>query len=138
MLIGSYGSEQGEDVVDGIHSMYGGEVLFKFDPALHRYVVRDIKLGPEWFTVPSVTKILGRMLDKSKPLATWAARQAKETFLERILPGQTYTAERLSSIGADLEYAHKATLDRAGKKGKEAHEWIEAYLNARAGRCAFP
>lgn len=138
MLLGTYGAEAAESIVDGVHSMYGGEVQVKFDPAVHRYVVRDLKFGSDWFTVPSVTKILGRMLDKSKPLVSWATRQAKEEFVKRVQPEQAYTADQLSSIGADLEYAHKATLDRAGRKGKDAHDWIEAYLNARAGRCAFP
>jgi len=138
MLIGTYGAEQSENVVDGLHVMYGGEVHVRFDPEQHRYLVKDVRVGNSWFAVPSVTTIIGRMLDKSKPLVSWATRQSQEAFLASVQPGRAYAREELDRIGADIQYAHKAALDLAGRKGKQTHEWVEKYLNARAGKNPFP
>ncbi len=118
--------------------MYGGAVRVRFDEAQHRYLVQDNVEGPEWFRAPSVTTILGRMLDKSKMLVPWSCNVAMQAFLERVEPDKAYSRKQLDAIGHQLKNAHKAVLDAAGKTGSAVHQWVESYLAARAAGKGFP
>ncbi len=118
--------------------MYGGEVRVRFDEAQHRYLVQDKAEGPGWFRAPSVTTILGRMLDKSKMLVPWSCNVAMQAFLDRVEADTAYSRKELDAIGHKLKNAHKAVLDNAGKTGSAVHRWVESYLAARAAGRGFP
>ncbi len=119
-------------------SMYGGEVHVKFDAEQHRYMVHDDAVGPDWFRAPSVTTILGRMLDKSKMLVPWSCNVAMQAFLERVEADRAYSRKELDAIGYQIKGAHKVVLDAAGKIGTAVHHWMESYLAARAAGKGFP
>jgi hypothetical protein len=138
MRVGVGGVVEDEGIVAGEHVLYGGEVIIRFDSSSHTYRVQDITVGQDWKPVPSVTTILGMMLDKSKFLAPWASRCAKDRFLKLVRPGRSYAQNELEVIGESLRVAHRDELDRAGSVGTQAHKWIESYLLARAGRGPWP
>src|SRR3984893_15193589 len=140
MRIDGYGIiryDETEVIPAGEHVLYGGEVRVRFDPGDHKYLVQDIRLGQCWSPRPSVTTILS-ILDKSKALVPWAVRCAQNKFHELIDAGRIYTQPELESFGFLIKDAHKEELDRAGRIGTQVHEWIQKYLEARAGRGAFP
>src|SRR5207244_5301092 len=86
-------------IASGEISVYGGEVHVKFDAEQHRYMVQDNVEGPEWFRAPSVTTILGRMLDKSKMLVPWSCNVAMQAFLERVEADRAYSRKERDAIG---------------------------------------
>ena len=140
MRIDAYGIiryDEKEVVSAGEHVLYGGEVRVRFDPGAHKYLVQDVRLGQRWSPRPSVTTILS-ILDKSKSLVPWAGRCAQTKFHELIDAGRIYTQPELESFGYQIKGAHKEELDRAGRIGTQVHEWIQKYLEAHAGRGAFP
>jgi hypothetical protein len=119
-------------------SLYNNEVQIMFDPMAHKYTVHDVQVdnGVPFFP-PSVTKIL-KVIDKSDALVPWGARMAHEKFIELVRPGLPYSIEEIERIGWAIRNAHKDTLDDAGGVGKETHEWIFNYCQARAGEGDFP
>jgi hypothetical protein len=125
-------------IANDVISMYGGEVLVRFDADQHRYLVQDREAGPDWFRAPSVTTILGRMLDKSKMLVPWSTRLSMNTFLERIEEGKAYSRGELNAIGFQIKGAHMVALEAAGKTGSAVHGWVEKYLEARRAGSGYP
>jgi hypothetical protein len=117
--------------------MYNGEVTVKFEPVAHRYLVQDLQIGQEWFTPPSVTRVLGT-IDKSDALVGWATRCSHEKFTELIRPGVAYDASQIEQMGWQIRTAYKGVLDRAASIGHSVHAWVEQYLIARAGKGVYP
>jgi hypothetical protein len=123
----------------GTAVMYGGEVQVTFNPLVHRYVVSDVSCdGGKPFSPPSVTKVLGAMVDKSEPLTAWAGKCAQAKMLELIQPGRMYSAEELQTIGYYVKDAHKNVVKAACDVGHEFHEWVQNYLGARMSLGGFP
>ena len=118
--------------------MYDGRVRVRFDEVLHQYLVQDLDDGPDWFRAPSVTTILGRMLDRSKMLVPWSTRLSMKTFLGRVEPGKAYTSEELVRTGYQIKDAHKLALHQAGQTGSAIHKWVQDYIAARERGGGFP
>jgi hypothetical protein len=141
MIVGTSGVEKTEPnlISTGHVIAYGGEVRIKFSPDDHRYLVSDkLVQGGEWLTVPSVTTVLGFMLDRSKFLSPWVGKLGRAEFHEHVLPGIAYSEDQLRKIGFCIRDRHKRVLDEAGRLGHDVHEWLEKYLIARQRGSGFP
>jgi hypothetical protein len=139
ILVGTNGPIQVEQSVIGNDTISAYGVRIKFDPALHKYTVSDVRVQDgAWHTVPSVTTVLSRMVDKSKYLSPWTARLSMETFLKRVEADKAYTRKELDAIGYAIKGAHVLALEEASRVGSEVHNWIQAYLEAKAGLRKFP
>jgi hypothetical protein len=137
MLIGASGPVVPEVGIPGEHRMYSDEVVVRFDPGAHRYLVQDIVVSPEWMSVPSVTTVLA-VIDKSKALVPWATKCSQDRFLEMVVPGRSYTEQEIQTIGCALQGASQKELERAGEIGSATHAWIERYLAARSTKQGWP
>ena len=87
--------------------LYGGKYRLQFNEKTHRYKINGI-----W--TPGVTSIL-RRLDKGEGLIQWAANLAAESM----------------SKGSDIataKAAWKTFRDTTANIGKDAHAWIQKYL----------
>jgi hypothetical protein len=116
----------------GEHVLYQGSVVVKFDPIVHRYRVHDILETDDFVTVPSVTTVLGAMLNKPF-LQKWAAKLAAQSMIATFTPGRAYDGASIQRMAWTAADAHKAALADAGTVGSEVHEAIELYLRQRAG-----
>lgn len=139
-LIGKYGVIENVEPVLPAAVMYGGEVTVRFEPRSHRYEVCDKALGENWFHVPSVTRVLSAMIDKSEPLVAWATKKSRETLVELIKPSTTYPAEDIQRISYEVQDASRNAVKRSCDIGHEAHSWVERYLGYRGGfnECPAP
>ncbi len=105
-----------------LQQMYNGEIEVKFygptedKPNRHMYYMNGKrKCG--------ATTYIG-ILDKSRPLLSWATELAREYLLEK----KEITAEDIYKA-CDL---HTEFKQEAGNIGKEAHNWIEQYLKGES------
>lgn len=98
-----------------IEELYGGKVLLKFSPKVHRYTVsRDG--GVSWNSTQGVTTILGKVISKDG-LMQWAANMAVEAML----------------AGEDPKLAKKAHTkkkDAGADIGTLVHNAIEANIGS--------
>ena len=141
MLVGKSGPVDPSTLEVGLPSvsLYGGEVSVVFDATAHRYTVSDVLIeGGKPFTPPSVTRVLGAMIDRSEFLIPWAAKCSRETVTKLIQPGVAYTAEEIGRISYQVADASKGVLKTACDVGHEFHEWTQNYLLARGGQTDYP
>jgi len=124
---------QAAEFVFGV-PLYGGEVLLRFDSAKHRYQVTE---RGRTFPVPSVTTILG-VVDKSGPLAQWAANCAIDHLRGKIVPGQAYDEIALEMIFQDARFNFRRVSGEAKAIGSLVHDWIERWLKAKTEGGAQP
>jgi hypothetical protein len=141
ILTGTHGPEQSTPnyiSVGNVIKAYNDEVRIRFDEVLHKYTVSDVRfLGGAWCTLPSVTTVLSKMLDK-KHLINWATNLSMLEFLKRIEEGKSYTRSELDAAGFQIKGAHKISLDNAGKIGSQVHAWLEKFILAREAGHGFP
>jgi hypothetical protein len=114
--------------------LYGGEVLLRFDPRAHSYEVTD---RGRTFRVPSVTTILS-VVDKSAPLAQWAANCVVDYLRQKIMPGQAYDEIALEMIFEDARFNFRRVSGEAKAIGSLVHDWIERWLKAKTEDRACP
>lgn len=108
-------------------ALYGGAVLLRFDGKHHRY---EVTANGETNEVPSVTQIL-KIVDKSGPLAQWAANCAAELLAERLQPRQVLDELAIAELANDIRFNFRKISGRAKDVGKLAHTWIEDLLRRR-------
>lgn len=140
ILVGNHGPETAVPNYIGTDQLrlYGGEVRVQFSPEDHRYLVSDrLVQDGAWLQVPSVTTVLGKMLDK-KFLISWATKLSMQEFLKRIEEGKSYSRAELDATGFQIQHAHKVALDAAGKTGSAVHAWLEQFILARDAGHGFP
>lgn len=96
-------------------SLYKGKIKGKFYPASHRYYVNGKpKTG--------VTTYLG-IVDKSRPLITWATELYRDYLLSVSAEGEITEAHIFE--GAVL---HEERKQAAAAIGDEVHSWVEKYI----------
>ena len=103
-----------EDIV-----LYDGQVRLKFNHKSHRYQV-------DGRAVPSVTTILDVI---GKPfLISWAVNEMARYILEQWTPFTSYDPVEISNIVEKGKNARLSKSKDATEVGRDAHEWIETYI----------
>lgn len=116
--------------------LYDGEVTLRFDERRHTYSVRDSKLGEEFATVPSVTRVLS-ILSKGEALTQWASNSAIECVVGKLDPERLYEYEELVKIAEECKGAFKDKKRQAADIGTEAHGIIEGFLSSGGDRASL-
>ena len=80
---------------------------------------------------PSVTKILGGVIDKSSALMQWAVNLALQYVRENIKTGVNSKAGDTDKVLTDAKYKYKELSQDAMDIGTEVHGLIEKYIKVR-------
>ncbi len=108
------------------HTLYGGEVLLRFDPVKHLYTV---KIGDEdWKRVYGTTSVL-QVINKPA-IVYWAVGKAITHIEEEWKPGVEYDEIQITEALKDAKSAHRKFLSKAADTGTFVHKWIEEWIKA--------
>lgn len=102
--------------------MYHGTIEMAYDPIKHMYTVNGLR-------VPSVTTVTG-VMDKPA-LIPWAVNETINYVAGAWRPESKYSREQIDGILKDAKSARFRTSQKALNIGREAHEWVEAWIKGK-------
>ena len=123
---------------------YRGEIRLRYDDAAHVYLL--VLPNGQLREVPSVTTVV-KIVDKSDMLVPWGVKMAAEKLLanvptyvtkaeRRMVPAMPY--EVFLTLVTDAKSAHKERLEDAANVGKDAHSWLQRYIQHQLGLNPVP